>query len=607
VKSSSSPTGSTSPAEAATAQLKEEFGRICSRLNTSPKAKDELAVELELQDKNANDCIAGAPSVGTSTQNCRLSAVPRWFWLLLALTATAPFWDLGRPLLEVDDARYAEVPREMALGGDWATPHLNGLDYVEKPPLWYWLCAASYKVYGVSEAAAHLPLAFLALLTLLGTAWLGSWIYAPRQGWTAALILGSSLLFFALAHFITPDMGLTVWLLWCTAFLLRCLLKPEDSGWAGPAAWVCAGLAFLSKGLVGLVFPLAWAASLWLLCAEWRPRLRALLRPAGPALFLLLVAPWFVLMERRHPGFLRFFFYEHHVLRFATQKFNRYNPWYFFLLVLPAGLMPWTPAVAAGLGRAWADRRRGDKRGIALAAWAALVTVFFSCSRSKLITYILPVFPHLAILGAAAVEENPRWARRLGTAAAIIMLVTAAAALPISRFIPTGELPFPAAPALAAAALAVLAGALLCWSAAVQPLMTGCAAGLLASGLGIFAMRATTATLSARDLGAAIVSRRGPADLVYVYGAYPHGLPFYTGRRVDRMIDWEGELEYAARDERVRAERFGGTDLIAKLPLPDRRVFVVCRRSDAAFVLSLVPAKKVMLAQAFGRWVLLEY
>jgi hypothetical protein len=244
---------------------------------------------------------------------------------------------------------------------------------------------------------------------------------------------------------------------------------------------------------------------------------------------------------------------------------------------------------------------------MALAAWAVLVTAFFSCSRSKLITYILPVFPHLAVLGAGAVAEKPLWARRLGAAAAVLLLIAAAAALPVSRFIPAGELPFPAAAALAAAALAVLGAALLCWSQDVQPLMAGCAAGLLVGGLGLFGMRAAAGTLGSRDLASAIVSRRGPADLVYVYGAYLHGLPFYTGRRVDRMVNWLGELEYAYRDERVRAERFGGHDLIAALPLPDRRVFVVCRQRDASFVLSLVPAQKVRLSQAFGRWVLLEY
>lgn len=536
----------------------------------------------------------------------RLSGAPRWFWLLLALTFTAPFWDLGHPLLEVDDARYAEIPREMVLRGDWATPSLNGLDYVEKPPLWYWLGAASYSLFGVSEAAARLPLALIALLSLLGTAWLGSWLYDPRRGWTAAALLGSTMLFFGLSRFITPDPGLTVWLLWCTAFMLRALLRPEDAGWAAPAAWACAALAFLSKGLVGLVFPAAWAA-LALFDAQLRPRLRAFLRPAGPLLFLLIAAPWFLLMEKRHPGFLSFFFYEHHVLRFATQKFGRDQVWYFFLLVLPAAFLPWTPAAAAALGRVRGDWRQGDKRAAALAAWVVLVTAFFSCSRSKLITYILPVFPHLALLAAGAVEDKPLWARRLGAGLGGLLLLAAATAVPAARFIPDGTLPFPGAPALAAAALALLGAALLCWSRGLQPLLTGCAAGLLVGALGLGAMRAAASTLSARDISAEITSRRGPDDLVYVYGTYMHGLPFYTGKRVDRMIQWRGELEYAARDERVREARFGGPERIAALPLPGRRVFVVCRRRDTAYVRSLTSADKVRFFRDFGRWVLLEY
>ena len=539
----------------------------------------------------------------------RLGEAPRWFWALAALTALAPFWDLGHPLLEVDDARYAEIPREMAQGGDWATPHLNELDYVEKPPLWYWLGAASTKVCGVSPAAARLPLALLAVLGLLGIAWLGSWLYSPRVGWSAALMTGTAGLYFALAHFITPDMGLTVCLLWCSAFLLRTLRRPEDAGWAAPAAWACAGLAFLSKGLVGLAFPALWVAALCLLDPQARGRWRLLLKPAGPAAFLLIAGPWFFLMERRHPGFLRFFFYEHHVLRFATPKFDRSNPWYFFLLVLPAALLPWTPAVLAGLGRAWSDWRQArDTRGLALAAWAVLITAFFSKSSSKLITYILPVIPHLCLLAAAAAERPaPAWARRVAAAAGIVLLAAAAAAVPAARLVPAGGLPAPAAPALAAAALAALGAASLFYSRGFKPLLTGAAAGLLVGALGLAGMRLGAATLSARDLSAAIRERRGPQDLVYTYGTYLHGLPFYTGRRVDRMINWLGELEYAQRDERIRAERFGGHGEISRLPLPGRRVFLVCRQRDAAFVLGLHGPGAGRSARAFGRWVLVEY
>jgi hypothetical protein len=120
-------------------------------------------------------------------------------------------------------------------------------------------------------------------------------------------------------------------------------------------------------------------------------------------------------------------------------------------------------------------------------------------------------------------------------------------------------------------------------------------------------MRASADTLSAREIGRAIASRRGPADLVYVYGAYLHGLPFYTGRRVDRMLEWRGELEYAGRDARVDAERFGGPEFISALPLPERRVFVACRRRDAALILSLAPVQTLRPSQTFGDWVMLEY
>src|SRR3989339_38615 len=109
--------------------------------------------------------------------------------LLLALVLSSPFWGLGHPLWETDDARYAEVPREMVELGDWLTPRLDYFEYVEKPPLIYWLPALSYKLFGVSEAAARLPNALLALAGLLGVWWLGSWLFSPSAGRWGAILL----------------------------------------------------------------------------------------------------------------------------------------------------------------------------------------------------------------------------------------------------------------------------------------------------------------------------------------------------------------------------------------------------------------------------------
>lgn len=450
----------------------------------------------------------------------------------------------------MDDARYAEIPREMVEAGDWATPRLNYLDYVEKPPLGYWLTAASYKTFGVSEASARLPLALVSVLGLLGVFWLGSWLWSQRTGMTAAALLAGSGLYFFLSQYITPDMPLTVSLLWCSGLILRALMRPEDARWAGPCAWACAALAALSKGLVGLVFPLGWTLALLLLYPELRRGLKGLLHPLGPVLFFAIAAPWFVLMERLHPGFLRVFFIEHHFQRYLTEKYNRMSPWWFFLLVLPAGILPWTAPAVAGL---WRSLRgwRADARGGALTVWVLMILAFFSTSQSKLATYILPVIPQLSLLAARDLDgEPPRWSPRL--AWALIL------------------------------------------------------AGLVLGGLSLVAIRWKADLVSAKTLSRAVLERRGPGDLVYTYGTYLHSLPFYTGRRVDKTVNWVGELNYSKRDP-ANSGRFGDDKDIRAFPLAGRRVFVALRRFEEPYFLTLTAPRRPTSFERFGPWTLAEY
>lgn len=525
---------------------------------------------------------------------------PRWLAALCLLAAISPFWSLGHPLIEVDDARYAEIPREMVSSSDWATPTLDGFPYVEKPPLWYWLAASSYKIFGVNEAAARLPLALLSLLGLAGLAWLGSWLYAPAVGLTAAAMLSSASLYFFLSHYITPDMPLTVFLLWCSALILRALSRPEDGRWAGPAAWACAGLAFLSKGLVALIFPVAWAALLLLLFPQWRKGLRALLNPLGLLLFAAIVAPWFILMERRHPGFLRFFFIEQHFQRYLTQKYNRASPWYFFILLLPAGMLPWTPAALAGLTRVFrADR---DPRDAALALWIILITAFFSTSQSKLITYILPVIPHFTLLAARAWEKPlPAWSSALGWIMGTVLI-----AAPIAVLLsPKLEAGFDGhALIFASAALALMSVPLWTSRAKGKAVIFAAAAALAAGTSALAALRSASEQLSVKTLSQAIKERHRPGDQIYAYGIYLHGIPFYTGELVDRIVNWTGELHYAKRDP-TYAQRFGGEEEIRRLPIKGRRTFVVCRRFETPYLLRLSPGP--VITRPFGNWELLEF
>ncbi len=480
------------------------------------------------------------------------SRPPRALWILLLAVATLPFWDLGHPLWEVDDARYAEIPREMVENGDWLTPRLNYFLYLEKPPLIYWLGALSYTTFGVSEAAARLPLALLSLLSLAGTAWLGAWLFSLEVGIIAAALLGTCVQFQILSRLITPDMAVSTALLWASALLLRGLRRPEDAGWAGAGAGACMALAFLAKGLIGIFFPAAWTLLLALIFADLRPGFKRLLSGWMIPVFALLTAPWFIAMEQRHPGFFRFFFWEQQVLRYLTPLFHRDAPWYYFIGVHAGGMLPWTvPALAstAAAARRW---RETDARLRQLLLWCAIIFLFFSASKSKLPTYVLPLFPHQCLLIAELLQ------RTLGGTPELLRKVTRT-----------------------------------------------CAVSFALTGIGLIFLRTSWGEplMSVRPMARLIASQIKPEDRLYCYGIYLHGLPFYLKRPVDVLSNWIGELYYAKRDPR-NAERFGGEEKIRELPLKDRTVFVAFRKSEEAFILSI---SKPSALHRFGRWTLAVY
>jgi hypothetical protein len=341
------------------------------------------------------------------------------------------------------------------------------------------------------------------------------------------------------------------------------------------------------------VFPAGWVLGLLALCPSWRRGLLKLANPAGIALFALITAPWFLLMERRHPGFLHFFFVEQHFQRFLTQKYNRASPWYFFLLVLPAGLLPWTPAALAALLRPW-SHWKADPRDLALLLWAGLVTAFFSTSQSKLATYILPVFPQLALLTASALQRPlPAWSKRLSWVLGAVLRTDSD---------PLAVLLKPFAFAAALALGAGLTGLGFSRRDSVKRLATvGLAVGALALG----AISAGSEHLSAKSLGLSIAGRAAPEDRVWAYGIYIHGVPFYAARRVDRLLNWIGELHYAKRDASF-ADRFGDESDLGALPPEKGRVFLTFRRLDSSLIFSVTgdPERGKTM---FGPWVLAVY
>ncbi|MFI5143460.1 MAG: ArnT family glycosyltransferase, partial [Thermoanaerobaculales bacterium] len=271
--------------------------------------------------------------------------------LLAVLLVLLFFWRLGAvPLLEPDEGRYTEIPREMLASHDFVTPHLDAVLYFEKPPLVYWANAAAIAAFGLNEFAARLWSAMLGLAGL-GLAYaLGRAMGNRRAGVIAAAALGTMPLYVALGRLATIDMTLT----FCLSAALACFWlahREEDRGrarWLWLGAFGAAALALLAKGLIGIVIPGAIVFLYLLATRQWRV-LRRVPWMGGTALFLVMAAPWHVLAAVRNPDFLWFYFVHEHLLRYLTPIAERQEPFWFFLAVLGVGCAPWSGMVAASL------------------------------------------------------------------------------------------------------------------------------------------------------------------------------------------------------------------------------------------------------------------
>ncbi len=334
-----------------------------------------------------------------------LASLPRSAWWLLALSALT-IW-LGpldvRKMLHPDEGRYAEIAREMAVSGDFVTPRLNDLKYFEKPPLQYWVGAAAFEVLGVNEWTARLPAALAGLFAVLAVGFAGARLVDGATGAYAALVLVGAIWHAGIGLFLSLDSMLSFWLaLTLCAFLLA--QRPALSATAQRAlmlaAYAAAAGATLTKGLIGLVIPGGALVAYTLATRDTGPWRRLHLLP-GLAVFLILAAPWFILVSNANPEFARFFFIHEHFQRFLTTSHNREGDWYYFVPWFVVGMMPWLLIWAVTLPRSWRQAPIADNGfswGRFCIAWAAFVFIFFSASGSKLPGYILPMFPALALV-----------------------------------------------------------------------------------------------------------------------------------------------------------------------------------------------------------------
>ena len=522
--------------------------------------------------------------------------------LLLLLLAAVLIWFGNleyRKLIRPDEGRYAEIPREMVASGDWTTPRLNELKYFEKPPLQYWATAVAYEVFGEHQWTSRLWTALTGFAGILLAWFAGTRLFGREAGIYAALLLGSSMLYAMMAHINTLDMGVTFFITLGIFSLLLAQREEHDMqrrNWM-LLAWAALALSVLSKGLMGLVLP---GAALFLYSVFNRD-IRIWTRMhwlSGLLVFFLIATPWFVLVMRANPEFFHFFFIHEHLERFTTKVHGRFQPWYYFVPILLLGMLPWTPLMFDALLRSWRSGRQKLKEFSAvrfLLVWTVFIYVFFSISDSKLPSYLLPMFPPLALLMGKRIAETS--SRRLFwlTVPALAVVATLLGIIPFAARM-SADTPLQqqmygnySAWLLVAAALWLVGTAAALWLLRREKKMAAVIvlafSSLAAAQLATSGYNAIAPERSSYILADAIRPLVKPDVPFYSVFCYEQTLPFYL-KRTFTLVDYQDEMAFGIEME---PERW--------IPSADQ---LARRWSTQAEAYAIVPAPLLYILQQQG-------
>jgi 4-amino-4-deoxy-L-arabinose transferase-like glycosyltransferase len=335
----------------------------------------------------------------------------REFWCVAALLLSGllfSLWRLGSlALFDLDEGGYAEIAREMIVLDDWIIPRLNFVRLLDKPPLLYWLTAGSFKLFGVSEFSARLPTA-LSIVGIMGLcAVVGKRFFGNLAGMLAAMIFATSagLVIFETGRQLQPDILFTLFLTAALAALMFGDGMPQKREGFFIAGYAAMALAVMTKGLIGLVFPVMAIFGFALLTSEWG-LIRQVLIWRGLAVFFLLAVPWHLAAELRSPGFLKFYLLDVHVLRFFNAGSIAASMTSLSVAGLWAGtaliFYPWTFFLPLVVWENFPLRLRNgteaERAALWLWLWVGVLLLFFSLGSFRLFYYGLPALPALAVL-----------------------------------------------------------------------------------------------------------------------------------------------------------------------------------------------------------------
>ncbi len=319
--------------------------------------------------------------------------------IILAIALPLFFLGLGKmALTDPDESFYAQTAKEMANTKEWVTPLIFGETQFEKPPLYYWLIKLSYSCFGVNEFSARFPSALLGLIGLLGIYFMGKQLFSPACGLYSSVVMATSSFYFILSRACVTDMALTVFILFTLLFFLLGWDKKNKLFYY--LAAIAAGLSVLTKGPIGLLISGSVILIFLSTGKRWK-NLKEIPIFTSILVFLAVAMPWYVLAYMRHgERFLSEFFGFQNLTRFIVPEHRIGDTPFFYLPVVLGGIFPWTIFTISGSVMLFKNKDTGTLKGskVFLFSWFLFVLVFFSISRTKLVTYIFPLFPALAIL-----------------------------------------------------------------------------------------------------------------------------------------------------------------------------------------------------------------
>jgi 4-amino-4-deoxy-L-arabinose transferase-like glycosyltransferase len=521
--------------------------------------------------------------------------------LLTLLLLCVVFFGFGlgfAPLANPDEARYAEIPREMLSTGDFVTPRLDGVKYFEKPPLTYWLVAGSLWLFGPGEAAARTTPALLAGLGVLLTYLAVRKLAGRDAAWWSAIVQLTALLYFAHARILLTDMVVSVLLsatLFC--FMLGVRQPPgRRRQLLFYGLYASAALATLAKGLIGFLLPGA-IMFLWLLIFNQWHRLRPFHLPVGLLVFAAIALPWHLLVAQRNPEWAWFYFVHEHWLRFTTTTHGRAEPWWFFLPVVVLGLFPWTgflwPALRAVLPVNWSQRDAAADRMFPV-IWTAFIILFFSLSGSKLVPYMLPVFPPLAlIIGQYLAPRLTQEAAPAGLRGGLIgfTIIGGILGLALIAVFIRPNLLGKIENVTEVARYASLAGTfLLCSAAGVLLLVRRQkfpgAIDVMLGGMAAFVAvlvlaMPVIARASTKELAQIVARQVDPDDIILHYHDFFHDFTYYSGRTAG-TVGYNGELELFLDPDAQRSGPHVDEAAFRKIWAGPHQVYLVLRHTELA-------------------------